>query len=306
VGPTSPPPPASPSPSPEPLNVAAAIGVIPRSFHYFAVGQGESFRILLFDEDSGNPPLEVLRSGRPPAPAGPDVRSEAFSVSADGRVMFATAGRHGTTIDTQTDTGWIYRPIAWDRSANLAASGLTGNGGGLSFYVTVRINPDNTFTRQQVDTRSRTTFGMLMGSIKASTDAKLVLGVDFDSGGHQIMPASKLALLHQAVLANCDDSASKSVLVEAGWGEVIVAREQLYDLVLDPAEGSNLVADAPSQEVLAELRARLDAWVRETDDPLLEGPVEPPPGAAVNEPWQVSPSEPPRLVTEGPTAAPSR
>jgi hypothetical protein len=28
--------------------------------------------------------------------------------------------------------------------------------------------------------------------------------VDFDSGGHQIMPASKLALLHQAVLANCD------------------------------------------------------------------------------------------------------
>ena len=182
VGPTSPPPPASPSPSPEPLNVAAAIGVIPRSFHYFAVGQGESFRILLFDEDSGNPPLEVLRSGRPPAPAGPDVRSEAFSVSADGRVMFATAGRHGTTIDTQTDTGWIYRPIAWDRSANLAASGLTGNGGGLSFYVTVRINPDNTFTRQQVDTRSRTTFGMLMGSIKASTDAKLVLGVDFDSG----------------------------------------------------------------------------------------------------------------------------
>ena len=95
---------------------------------------------------------------------------------------FATAGRHGTTIDTQTDTGWIYRPIAWDRSANLAASGLTGNGGGLSFYVTVRINPDNTFTRQQVDTRSRTTFGMPMGSIKASTDAKLVLGVDFDSG----------------------------------------------------------------------------------------------------------------------------
>ncbi|MDX6412253.1 MAG: N-sulfoglucosamine sulfohydrolase, partial [Gaiellaceae bacterium] len=72
------------------------------------------------------------------------------------------------------------------------------------------------------------------------------------------------------------------------------------------AEGSNLAADAASQEVLAELRARLDAWMRKTDDPLLEGPVEPPPGAAVNEPWQVSPSEPPRLVTAGPTAAPSR
>jgi arylsulfatase A-like enzyme len=107
------------------------------------------------------------------------------------------------------------------------------------------------------------------------------------------------------VLANCDDSASKSVLVEAGWGERVVPREQLYDLILDPAEGSNLVADAASQEVLAELRARLDAWMRETADPLLDGPVEPPPGAAVNEPWQVSASEPPRLVTAGPTAAPS-
>jgi N-sulfoglucosamine sulfohydrolase len=108
------------------------------------------------------------------------------------------------------------------------------------------------------------------------------------------------------VLANCDDSASKSALVEAGWGERVVPREQLYDLILDPAEGSNLVAEAASQEVLAELRGRLDAWMRETADPLLEGPVEPPPGAAVNEPWQVSASEPPRLVTAGPTAAPSR
>ena len=26
----------------------------------------------------------------------------------------AANGRHGTTIDTQTNTGWLYRPIAWD------------------------------------------------------------------------------------------------------------------------------------------------------------------------------------------------
>jgi N-sulfoglucosamine sulfohydrolase len=108
------------------------------------------------------------------------------------------------------------------------------------------------------------------------------------------------------VLANCDDSASKSVLVEAGWGEQVVPREQLYDLILDPAEGSNLAAETSRQEVLAEMRGRLDDWMRATDDPLLEGPVEPPPGAVVNEPWQISPSEPPRLVTGDPTAAPSR
>jgi N-sulfoglucosamine sulfohydrolase len=108
------------------------------------------------------------------------------------------------------------------------------------------------------------------------------------------------------VLSNCDDSASKSLLVEAGWGEQIVPREQLFDLILDPAEGNNLVADPAKREVLDYLRGRLDTWMRETDDPLLDGPVPPPPGAIVNEPWQISAAEPPRLVTEDSTAVPSR
>lgn len=43
--------------------------------------------MLLFDEDSARPPVEVLRSGPVPVPPGPDVRSEDFSVSADGRVL---------------------------------------------------------------------------------------------------------------------------------------------------------------------------------------------------------------------------
>jgi N-sulfoglucosamine sulfohydrolase len=105
------------------------------------------------------------------------------------------------------------------------------------------------------------------------------------------------------VLANCDDSPSKDLWVEAGWGDRVVAREQLYDLVLDPAEGNNLAGDASSGDALEEMRGRLDAWMHETDDPLLEGPVEAPPGAAVNEQWQVSPDEPVRTVSG--SAAPS-
>jgi hypothetical protein len=108
------------------------------------------------------------------------------------------------------------------------------------------------------------------------------------------------------VLVNCDDSAAKSIWLEADWGERTVPRERLYDLVLDPAEMDNLAPDPACEEVLAEMRDRLDAWMRETDDPLLDGPVAPPVGAEVNEQWDVSPDQPPRIVRGDPTAAPSR
>jgi arylsulfatase A-like enzyme len=107
------------------------------------------------------------------------------------------------------------------------------------------------------------------------------------------------------VLANCDDSESKSLLVAAGWGERKVPRERLYDLVLDPAESDDLVTRPEFAEHLADLRGRLERWMQETDDPLLTGPVQPPPGALLNEQWQVSPNEPLRALSPDPTAAPS-
>jgi N-sulfoglucosamine sulfohydrolase len=115
----------------------------------------------------------------------------------------------------------------------------------------------------------------------------------------------------QPVLANVDDGYSKDVLLAAGWGDRVVAREQLFDLVLDPGEGNNLAGDPDSAGVLEDLRGRLEEWMRETEDPLLEGPIEPPPGAVVNEPWQVSPDDPVRVVgepgtREEPVPAPSR
>jgi arylsulfatase A-like enzyme len=107
------------------------------------------------------------------------------------------------------------------------------------------------------------------------------------------------------ILANCDDSASKEIWVEAGWADRRVAREQLYDLVLDPNEQNNLAAEPVAREALADLRRRLAEWMEETEDPLRHGPVPAPPGAQVNEQWQISPDEPTRTVTADPTAAPS-
>ena len=76
-----------------------------------------------------------------------------------------------------------------------------------------------------------------------------------------------------------------------------MAREQLYDLALDPEEGRNLATDWEHAHVASSLRDRLVRWMRDTDDPLLSGPVPAPPRALVNDQRQRSPSEPTRKVT---------
>jgi arylsulfatase A-like enzyme len=94
------------------------------------------------------------------------------------------------------------------------------------------------------------------------------------------------------VLVNCDDSPSKDVLLAAGWAQRKVPREQLYDLVFDPGEAANLVDDPAAHDTLQQLRERLTEWMEQTDDPLLSGDPAPPSGAEINDPDQVSPSEP--------------
>ena len=97
-------------------------------------------------------------------------------------------------------------------------------------------------------------------------------------------------------LPNCDDSPSKDFWLAHGWRERPVSEEELFDLVFDPHEACNRIADPAYQGVAAELRQRLDDWMHQTDDPLLKGPVPAPPGARVNDPDGLSPREPAREV----------
>jgi arylsulfatase A-like enzyme len=98
------------------------------------------------------------------------------------------------------------------------------------------------------------------------------------------------------VLPNCDDSLSKNVWLRHGWNDRAPAEEQLYDLIFDPVETNNLADDPAMADVLADLRARMDRWLEETDDPVLQGHVPAPEGARVNDPDGLSPREPAQLV----------
>jgi len=93
----------------------------------------------------------------------------------------------------------------------------------------------------------------------------------------------------RAVLPNVDPGPSKSFWMEHGWPALPHPPEMLFDLELDPNETNNLVAAPHAQPALADLRARLERWMRETDDPLLRGPVPAPPGSQVTDPDAIDP-----------------
>jgi arylsulfatase A-like enzyme len=99
------------------------------------------------------------------------------------------------------------------------------------------------------------------------------------------------------VLANVDDSAGKEIWIERGWPSWLLEAEQLYDLVLDPNETRNVVHEPQNAAIVKDLATRLDTWMRETGDPLVNGPVAPPIGAEINDPDQRSAGDPTTLIT---------
>lgn len=98
------------------------------------------------------------------------------------------------------------------------------------------------------------------------------------------------------VLPNCDDSISKDFMLRHGWAQQPRQQEMLYDLAFDPQETNNLAERPEMAVVLDEMRSRLGKWMRDTNDSLLTGHVAAPPGAKVNDPDGLSPTEPARVI----------
>jgi arylsulfatase A-like enzyme len=81
--------------------------------------------------------------------------------------------------------------------------------------------------------------------------------------------------------AHVDAGPTKDLLHERGYFEARRPREMLFDLEHDPLERTNLVGDPSQAATLADFRSRLERWMRATVDPLLDGDVPTPPGAAL-------------------------
>ncbi len=91
--------------------------------------------------------------------------------------------------------------------------------------------------------------------------------------------------VHNGVVpANIDASPAKTLLMDSGYLNAVIPREELYDLALDPVERVNMVSDPRYQAVYEDLSARLYRWMQDTDDPLLTWThrVPKPEGARVN------------------------
>jgi N-sulfoglucosamine sulfohydrolase len=92
-------------------------------------------------------------------------------------------------------------------------------------------------------------------------------------------------------MPNCDESITKSLWMQHGWREQHIPREELFDLMFDPQEMRS-VADLPENaETLGDLRVRLSEWMQRTNDPLLDGPMEPPDGAYMADPEGLTPED---------------
>ncbi len=73
------------------------------------------------------------------------------------------------------------------------------------------------------------------------------------------------------ILGNIAPGAPKEFLKEVGYLSWPTPTEQLFDLSIDPLERVNRIADPTLAEVRDDLQARLDTWMQQTNDPILNG-----------------------------------
>jgi len=85
------------------------------------------------------------------------------------------------------------------------------------------------------------------------------------------------------IMSHIDNCPSKDLLFRHGLSGQTLKGEELYDLIFDPSEACNLAEDAACSKTRDDMRQRLDAWMKQSDDPLLRGPIPAPETAAISD-----------------------
>ncbi len=96
------------------------------------------------------------------------------------------------------------------------------------------------------------------------------------------------------IMANCDDSITKSALIKMGWREKKTSKEELYNIIYDPSETNNLANQFAMTNIKKEMRNRLKSWMLSTSDPLVDNNiVSPDTPSMINQTTDLSPSQDP-------------
>jgi hypothetical protein len=177
--------------------ISFAISPDGRQVAYWTTGTNQQLRVFPAGDPSRQQTLVTLSTEHGVGVVwSHDGSGLAYSVSTGGgfgnvdSAAIRTRDLQGTTnntVLTSTEPGKILQPIAWDRAASIVAAGVTGDGGFMMEYIVV-----STATPQAAPKRSAVSGRMTMSSVHASSDAKLVLGVDLDSGAVKFWPLADL------------------------------------------------------------------------------------------------------------------
>lgn len=161
---------------PQQLRIATAFEAVavagPQSQLLRTIGATERGGPIVWSNDASGLLYVVSTTDNPSSP-GPETPS-IYTVH-----TFDLRGRTDRAVLTSSTRGLVYQPYGWDRAANVAAVGETGGGGFLGSYDVIRFGGTDV-----VVTKMAPPFAQVLAfSVKASSDAKLVLGATFANGG---------------------------------------------------------------------------------------------------------------------------
>ena len=309
----------------EPADTAGAAAAFIRGRHrkpfFISIGLNETHRPFP-RADPAHHPAEDERYCQPPAPLPdtPAMRRDTADFKAAARVMDAAFGRVLRALDDAGLAGDTLVLCFSDHGLQFPRNMCNLTDQGIGVYLVAR-GPGGLRGGRVIDA--------LVSLIDLAPTAYAAAGIDVPDfvEGRPLQPLARgeVDALHEqvhaeinyhaayeparcvrtarykyirryddyerVVLSNADDGPSKEELLSRGWDVLPREREMLYDLMFDPTEQHNVVARPDLRPVAADLRSRLDRWMKATGDPLLAGRVDAPVGARITDAMARSPAD---------------